>query len=1185
MIASGKSILIGPGITGGIGLSAEGYGAKEVPFEVVPNMSVGVTSHSVWTAIPGYSFNFFGTIYSHQVFVNQDGTLTFGAAVTTGDNVDLSHAVNGQTRPAVPMIAALWDDFTFASIVRKSVNVDGNGVPDMVIQWNNMFYMGDASPTDVAKLQIVLFDDGRIQINYLDIDTYPGNSESDTTVAKTGGISATVGIWKGGASPEDAVFVSGGTFVPGLHTFTGALDSGGGESNDSYVRMAWDTGGAAWDFGVVSEFGVDSAPSNKLRDTFIASVASQIEDAASHGRVARADSVVAAYNLGDGAISSEGFATDPFTSVGTPVSISPSSRSIYTQSNSIPVVGASETKMQEVFRTARRSSVNSDLNLMLPSVASGTYIVELFFANIISSQPHFDVLIEGKTYINNYQIDADRGRVIEFETGSGPSETELDVDFLGNAFFVDPGGIVKRFQVDVGNADGQAGLQILLKAEEGRPYINGLRILRADPIGDYNRDGAVDAADYTVWRDTLGSTTDLRADGNGDGIIDATDYMNWKAGYGFTTGLILADFSRNGATDIADYNLWASTLGSTTDLRADCNEDGIVDEEDYEVWFDTFGSTLAIGQFGLLSSMFDPDAPPAVVGFALSLPGDATVDFAGKVGSGEQIRSVPLTAANTLSITFSQDVVVAQNALEVTNLDGTSPTVLSFAYDAAAQTATWTFTAALANGRFLVRLSDSVENIDGEALDGEFFNPTTLNDVGTAVFPSGDGDEGGEFRFRFTVLLGDDNHDNIHNAANYQNWQSTEPGMIIVSTTADDWDASLAFGDVSLREAVNYANTAGSATAIQLPAGRYVLTRVGSEGSNSIEYNDLDITGVVTIVGAGPGLSIIDATQLGSSTQRAFDVIGAGDRLTLQRVTIAHGIAASDNGLAVRVAAGGALEILETALVHHTSLGGGSAIYVDRGDLTIRRSVITDNQNNWTGGAAVYVVANGGGAASVTVGESIFALNSQYQYPVGNTTRNIQVVGNVTKTNEGHNLYDNAAGGFFDTTPGAGDHLGVVDYVVTTVADTFDHSNNLESLSLREAVDLANTTAGTREIWLPAWRFTLTRDRGTNATDTNVSYGDLDVKNSMTIRGVEGRTSIGWTPAVVDEVFKLHGDANHDGVVDAADYTMWQDQNGSSGAWGQFSADVDDDGDVDEDDYDLWAANYEHTLTLSGIEL
>ena len=49
------------------------------------------------------------------------------------------------------------------------------------------------------------------------------------------------------------------------------------------------------------------------------------------------------------------------------------------------------------------------------------------------------------------------------------------------------------------------------------------------PIGDYNGDGIVDAADYAIWRDTLGSTTDLRADGDGDGVIDPGDYDTWAA--------------------------------------------------------------------------------------------------------------------------------------------------------------------------------------------------------------------------------------------------------------------------------------------------------------------------------------------------------------------------------------------------------------------------------------------------------------------------------------------------------------------------------------------------------------------------------------------------------------------------------------------------------------------------------
>ena len=54
--------------------------------------------------------------------------------------------------------------------------------------------------------------------------------------------------------------------------------------------------------------------------------------------------------------------------------------------------------------------------------------------------------------------------------------------------------------------------------------------------GDYNSNGIVDAADYTVWRDTLGSTTDLRANGDNTGAsagkIDQADYSIWKLTFG-----------------------------------------------------------------------------------------------------------------------------------------------------------------------------------------------------------------------------------------------------------------------------------------------------------------------------------------------------------------------------------------------------------------------------------------------------------------------------------------------------------------------------------------------------------------------------------------------------------------------------------------------------------------------------
>lgn len=50
-------------------------------------------------------------------------------------------------------------------------------------------------------------------------------------------------------------------------------------------------------------------------------------------------------------------------------------------------------------------------------------------------------------------------------------------------------------------------------------------------FADYNSDGVTNAADYSIYRDTLGSTTDLRADGDGSGTIDQADYDLWASGF------------------------------------------------------------------------------------------------------------------------------------------------------------------------------------------------------------------------------------------------------------------------------------------------------------------------------------------------------------------------------------------------------------------------------------------------------------------------------------------------------------------------------------------------------------------------------------------------------------------------------------------------------------------------------
>jgi hypothetical protein len=55
--------------------------------------------------------------------------------------------------------------------------------------------------------------------------------------------------------------------------------------------------------------------------------------------------------------------------------------------------------------------------------------------------------------------------------------------------------------------------------------------------GDYNRNGLVDAADYGLWRKTMGQTgSGLVADGNGNNLVDAGDYSIWRANFGHSAG-------------------------------------------------------------------------------------------------------------------------------------------------------------------------------------------------------------------------------------------------------------------------------------------------------------------------------------------------------------------------------------------------------------------------------------------------------------------------------------------------------------------------------------------------------------------------------------------------------------------------------------------------------------------------
>lgn len=87
-------------------------------------------------------------------------------------------------------------------------------------------------------------------------------------------------------------------------------------------------------------------------------------------------------------------------------------------------------------------------------------------------------------------------------------------------------------------AAGQSLYVLMDSTNSAFGLLQGLQIVQRsitpELIGDYNQDGTVDAADYTVWRDQKGTTVEpsTGADGTGDGIVDADDYSAWSGAYG-----------------------------------------------------------------------------------------------------------------------------------------------------------------------------------------------------------------------------------------------------------------------------------------------------------------------------------------------------------------------------------------------------------------------------------------------------------------------------------------------------------------------------------------------------------------------------------------------------------------------------------------------------------------------------
>jgi hypothetical protein len=455
------------------------------------------------------------------------------------------------------------------------------------------------------------------------------------------------------------------------------------------------------------------------------------------------------------------------------------------------------------------------------------------------------------------------------------------------------------------------------------------------------------------------------------------------------------------------------------------------------------------------------------------------------------------------------------------------------------------------------------------------------NDLFGVDFQNGDPLPLAGFNLSFVGGTGDDSGEVI------------EPGNVtrkayFVDTFTDGADGSIngrADGgaapddQVTLRAAIQEGNgTLDPITYIFLPDGTNMLSVAGTGLANQ---GDFDISKHIKIIGSGAGLSVIDAGSL-ATDDRIFDVLSGG-RLDLSRVTLTLGDAADNGGQrdggAVRVQNGGQFNLDYSAIVSNVSGrqgNGGGVYFAPSGIGSIKRSVITVNTADNEGGG-VYIAAGSG--QPVTIESTIIANNVA---EISGTADIVLGAGRTLNT-DGHNRFTSVSG--FTSS----DYVGEVDYVVTSVVDMYAGNSNPINMTIRDAIHRANITAGLEEIWLPAWDFVLTIDREEYTFDTSVEYGDLDILDSLVIRGMgpesDPLTRVAWAPGITDKVFELLGDYNSSGLVDSGDHTNYTNEQGESGP--HITADGNDDGTVEEEqgeDYDAYRDHLGNTFVYWSVD-
>ena len=171
------------------------------------------------------------------------------------------------------------------------------------------------------------------------------------------------------------------------------------------------------------------------------------------------------------------------------------------------------------FRT--NNDANQFVNFPAPGYVSGTHRMRMTFDPVAKTMVYaIDFNYAGGPFTADITAPTVDLNHVDCPTGCGNPSMPLSADFFGP-----DGWPTEPSRIYFGGDD-------LVTFRDFSVTVSATPALK----GDYNGNHVIDAADYIVWRRSVGTTGGTLPNDPTPGTIDSTDYDYWKSHFGATSG-------------------------------------------------------------------------------------------------------------------------------------------------------------------------------------------------------------------------------------------------------------------------------------------------------------------------------------------------------------------------------------------------------------------------------------------------------------------------------------------------------------------------------------------------------------------------------------------------------------------------------------------------------------------------